>query len=172
MNTALKLKLASAATLLSLFVAWAYPIARNSSRPVQSTTPIKTAFAKYISVEEAFELSFLTRLWVVSEGGPCLGNGCNGGLLNEISAEAKGDYGVMTNLPVSKGNSRYLWFYGVEPTQVTRLNDAFGEDRLAVRGRLRDKSKVYFTVLPGEIALPIPLQITVETGMGGNDADQ
>ncbi len=144
---------------LLVFAAVAWPLIVSSKRPKQLSFKVQNVYTQTAKVEDAFNISGMTRKFVVSEG-PCVG-GCNGGLLSQqFPVDAKA---MIPNLKGYDGESTtIIWLYQVKPIEVTRHNDLFREDTVTITGKLTKEQKVYFALVPKRIVEPHLQWIYVE----------
>lgn len=148
---------AGLAVLVFASVAW--PLIVHSRRPNQLSFKIQNVYIQTAKVEDAFNVSGMTRNFVVSEG-PCAG-GCNGGILSQqFPVDAKV---MIPNLKGYDGESTtIIWLYQVKPIKVTRHNDLFGDDTVTITGKSTKEQKVYFALVPKRIVEPHLQWIYVE----------
>jgi len=149
---------ASIGMLLLVFL-----ISRVAVRSMRGQRPfeVHTLYSQKATVEDALDVSAMTRDFVVSEG-PCSGNGCNGGVLSQqLPADVKtlnpklGGYNEKTQTIV--------WLYQVKPLQIQRSYDAWGKDSITIKGQVTKDKAIYFAVVPKQLVEP-PLQwVYVET---------
>lgn len=137
---------------LPVFTLVAWPLIVNSRRPKQLSFKVQNVYTQTAKAEDAFNISGMTRKFVVSEG-PCAG-GCNGGLLSQQFpvVDAKD---MIPNLKGYNGESTtIIWLYQVKPIEVTRHNDLFGDDTVTITGKSTKEQKVYFALVPKQIVEP------------------
>jgi hypothetical protein len=118
-------------------------------------------YTKTAKVEDAFNVSGMTRNFVVSEG-PCGGDGCNGGILSQqLTVDVKD---IIPNLKGYDGESTtIIWLYQVKPVEITRRNDLWGDDTVTINGKLTNEQKIYFAIVPKPIVEPRLQWVFVET---------
>lgn len=146
-------------SLVLVAVAWLFTA--NARRPKQLLFKIQAVYTQPAKVDDAFNVSGMTRDFVVSEG-PCGGSGCSGGILSQ-----QFPMDVKTLIPKLKDydgeSTTIIWLYQVKPITITRHNDFFGGDTVTIAGRLTKEQKVYFALVPKQIVEPRLQWVYVET---------
>ncbi len=144
-----------------VFASMAWPLIVNACRPQQISFKIQQVYVQTAKVEEAFNVSLMTRNFVVSEG-PCAGSGCNGGILSQQFPVDFKD--LVPNLKnYDEESTTLIWLYQIKPITVTRHNDLFGEDTVTITGKLTKEQKIYFALVPKQIVEPRLQWVYVET---------
>jgi len=152
---------ASGAGIGILFIVFLVSRVATNAMREQRPFDIHTVYSQKATVEDALDVSAMTRDFVVSEG-PCSGNGCNGGVLSQQSpVDVK-----MLNPKLGGYNEKtqtILWLYQVKPLQIQRSYDTWGKDSLTIKGHVTRDKAIYFAVVPKQLVEP-PLQwVYVET---------
>ncbi len=146
---------------LLVFASVAWPVIASAKRPKQQFFKIQTTYSQVAKIEDAFNVSGMTRDFVVSEG-PCAGSGCYGGILSQQSPIDLKE--LIPNLQGYNGESTtIIWLYQVKPTAVTRNNDRTGSDTITITGILTKEQKIYYAVVPKHIVEPRLEWVYVQT---------
>lgn len=145
--------------LMFASIAWIY--VTSALRPNRLSFKIREVYPQPAKVADAFNVSLMTRDFVVSEG-PCPGFGCSGGILSEQYPIDLKD--LIPNLKgYNEESTTIIWLYQVKPTEVTRNNDWTGSDTVTISGVLTNEQKIYYAVIPKHIVEPRLEWVYVQT---------